>query len=142
RPAALDVGALAPDAVGQQGQFFEKGALAIIDDLLHHALDRVRAIAADERQDPILGRHVARELRAEVERYRARFPRAAQIDLFDVAPDLVLLHDLHRRDQDALVEGVARRGTEAAGRDAADVVLVQAVCHPAEEPALPGPRAE
>ena len=44
--------------------------------------------------------------------------------------------------QDAFVEGVARRRAEAARRDAADVVLVQAVGHPAEQLALPEDRAQ
>ena len=54
----------------------------------------------------------------------------------------LLLDDLHRRNEDALVERVARRRAEAARRDAADVVLVQAVGDPAEQLALPEHRAE
>jgi hypothetical protein len=138
---STDVRPVAPNAVGQEGEFLQEG-LRVVEDLAHTAFDGFRAIALDERKNPVPGGDVAGELGAEVERHRRWLARAAQVELFDVPADLVVLDDLDRRDENALVKGVARRGAEAAGRDAADVVLVQAVRHPAEELALVEHRAE
>ncbi|MCZ7565511.1 MAG: hypothetical protein M5U08_18400 [Burkholderiales bacterium] len=113
-PRALDVGAVAPHAVGQPGELRQERALAVVDDLLHHALDRLGAVAADERKHPVARGDVAGKLGAEVERHRGRLARGAQVELLDVAPHLVALHDLGRRDQDPLVERVARARAEAA----------------------------
>jgi hypothetical protein len=46
RPAALDVSAVAPDAVGQQRELFQEGALAVVEDLAHHAFDGLCSISS------------------------------------------------------------------------------------------------
>ena len=142
RPAGLDVGAVAPGAVGQPLQLGEEGGLGIVDDALHHALDRARPVAADELQQALARAHVAGELGAEVERHHLGLARGAQVKLLDIAADHVVLDDLHRRDENSFVEGALGGGAEAPRRDAADVVLMQAVGDPAEELALPEHRAD
>src|SRR5690242_9222613 len=133
RAAALDVRPVAPDAVGQAGELLQECLLAVVEDFPHHALDGLGSISFYQRQNSVPRREVARELGAEIERHRARLPGTPQVDLFDIAADLVVLDDLYRRDQDSLVESIARRRAERARRDAADVVLVQAVGDPAEQ---------
>ena len=134
--AAFDIGAVAPFAVGQAAQLVQERGLAVPEDALHHALHHARAIARDELLDAGAGRRVAGHLGAEVERHQLGLARGAEIELLDVAADFAVLDDFHGRDQDALVVGALGRGAEAAGRDAADIVLMQAVRHPAEQFAL------
>ena len=131
------VAPLAPHAVRELGHLGEECRLGIVDDLAHHALDDVGAVARDELGDALGGGEVAGDLRAEVEGHEVRLAGGAQVDALDVAPQLAPLDDLDGRDQDALVEGVARVRAEAPRRDAAHVVLVQDIGDPAEELALP-----
>src|SRR6266576_2264949 len=49
RATALDIGALAPDAVGQTFELFQERSFGVIDDALHHALDHFRSVATDQR---------------------------------------------------------------------------------------------
>ncbi len=142
RTAALDVGTFAPDAVGQALQFFEKRGFRVVDDAPHHSLDHFRSVAPDQRQHPVAGGDVARELGPEVERDGFGLARGAKIKLLDVAPDLVAFHDFDRRDADAFLERGLRRAAERRRRDAAEIVLMQAVGHPAEKLALPEHRAD
>ena len=67
RPAGLDIGAVAPRAIGQPRELGEEGGLRIVDDALHHALDRARPVAADELEQALPRAHVAGELGTEVE---------------------------------------------------------------------------
>ncbi len=141
-PAGLDIGAVLPEAVREARHLLEEGLLRVVDDLLHHALDRARPVATDEFQHAVARGRVARHLRAEVQRHELRLARRTQVHRLDVAPDFTALDDLDRRQHDAFVVGRFGRRAEAAGRDAADVVLVQAVRDPAEELAFPEHRAQ
>ncbi len=141
-PAAFHIRPVAPNAVRQEGELLQERALTVVEDLAHHALDGIHPVSFYQRQDPILRRRVAGELRAKVERHRGRLSRGAKVNVLDIFPDFIVLDYFYRRQQDSLVERVARGGAEAARGDAADVVLVQAVRHPAEQLALPEHRAE
>src|SRR5207244_10862531 len=137
RTAALDIRALAPDTVGQALQLLQECSLRVVDDALHYALDDFWPVTLDQREHSVAGGDVTRELGAKIERDRLGLARGAQVELLDVAPDLVLFHDFHRRDTNAFLERVFRRAAERRGRDAAEVVLVPAIGHPAEELAFP-----
>ena len=140
--ARFDVRPLLPLAVRQAGHLVEERLLGVVDDPLHHPLDRPRPVALDEGEDPRLRGGVARELGAEVEGDHLGLPRRPEVELLDVAPDDVLLDDLDRRNEDPLVVGALGGGAEAARGNPADVVLVQAVGDPAEELVLEEHRAD
>ncbi len=133
---SFDVGSLAPDPVGQGLEFRQEGLLRIVDHFLHHRFYGPGPVTIDQREHPILGGDVPSQLCAEVESHHLGLSRRAQVEIFDVLSHRIVLDDFHGWDQDAFFESAFCRGAEAARGDAADVVLVQAVRHPAEELAL------
>ena len=135
--AGFDVRAVLPVAVRNFRHLLEKGFFRIVDHPLHDAFHGARAVAFDQVEHALARRRVAGHLGAKIERHEIRLARRTQVHRFDVLADLEVLDDLQRRQQDAFLERGFRGRTETAGRNAADIVLVQAVRDPAEQLAFP-----
>src|SRR5262249_46494137 len=80
--------------------------LAGLDDPGHHRLDRVGAVAGDQRLDLRRGEGVRGDRRAQVHLHHARQPRLAQEHLLQVGPDPAPLDHVERRET---AEGIVER---------------------------------
>ena len=139
--APLDVAAVLPHAVRQFAQTRADALLGVVDDVGHRRLHGVEAEFV-EGFDQTVAHHLrGRDLGAQIEREQMRQPRIAQIDALDVAAELAVLNELHRRDQRLFGEDAVGVDLRLAGGGAADVDDVQRRAGPAGELALPVHRA-
>src|SRR5262249_44830281 len=97
-----------------------------VDDFLHRRLEGVEPILLAEAEDASLGRDTARILRTQIAIAFTRIARVVQQYVDDVAVDLSLFIDTHRRDAQALRIDVWHGRRIATRPAAADVDIMAA----------------
>ena len=114
QPVVIEIGLRAVNAVRQLDKPGAHRRLRELDRAIHHRQNGIDPVLIDGRFEPLLGDSVGCEEAAEVERHVHGRHRIFEHHVQNVVAESAVLHDLHRRDQQALLAYVTRLRAELA----------------------------